>query len=321
MIVEEKLGYVQLLFRVRGSVLPRIWRRVVITTVIAFVLTVVEESYPQLRLSLTPTPFTLIGLALSIFLGFRNNTSYDRFWEGRRLWGSLVNTSRTLGRQLQLYLHVAALKPNEHDTDREQLGQIKEFQREQIHRVMAFSHALRLSLRREDPFEELAKHLPAPELETLRNERNVPHAIVCGLSTKLQSAWSRGWLDPVHVLQIDRSLIELENIQGGCERIRNTPIPFSYTVLIHRIVAVYCLLMPFGLYDTVKMATPLVVMFLSYAFFGLDAIGEEIEDPFGKDLNDLPLLALSTMIESELAVRLGETPPAAIEPIDGDQLL
>jgi ion channel-forming bestrophin family protein len=318
MIVEEKLGYLQLLFRVRGSVLPRIWRRVVITTAIAFVLTVFEETYPELRLTLTPVPFTLIGLALSIFLGFRNNTSYDRFWEGRRLWGALVNTSRTLARQLQLYLHVSSLRPGD---DGEQLDRIREYQREQIHRVIAFAHALRMSLRREDPFTKLAEHLPAADVEALQKERNVPYAIVCGLSARVQTAWRRGWIDPVHIIQIDRSLIELENIQGGCERIRNTPIPFLYTVLIHRIVAVYCLLMPFGIYETVKMATPFVVMFLSYAFFGLDAIGEEIEDPFGRDLNDLPLLALSTMIEADLCVRLGEPPPAAIEPIDGDQLL
>lgn len=321
MIVEEKLNYVQLLFRIRGSVLPRIWRRVVLTTIIAFLLTVLEETYPQLRLTLTPTPFTLIGLALSIFLGFRNNTSYDRFWEGRRLWGALVNTSRTLGRQLQLYIHKSALRPRDREDDQRELEQIRDFQRQQVHRVIAFPHALRMALRREEPFEKLAEYLPPAEVEALRKERNVPWAIVARISLRMQSALRRGWIDPFHLTQLDRSLVELENIQGGCERIRNTPIPFSYTVLIHRIVGVYCLLLPFGLYDSVKMATPLVVMFVSYAFFGLDAIGDEIEDPFGKDLNDLPLLALSTLIEADLKVRLGEEPPPPVAPINGDQLL
>src|SRR5262245_55701178 len=118
MIVEEKLNYIQLLFRVRGSVLPRIYRRVLVTTFIATALTLLEEYKPEYRFSLTPTPFTLIGLALSIFLGFRNNTSYDRFWEGRRLWGALVNTSRTLGRQIRLFLHVARLEPTRDDDAR-----------------------------------------------------------------------------------------------------------------------------------------------------------------------------------------------------------
>ncbi|MBI2388026.1 MAG: hypothetical protein HYV09_00290 [Deltaproteobacteria bacterium] len=320
MIVEDKLGYLRLLFRVRGSVLPRIWRRVVVTTVIAFLLTLLEENYPQLRLSLTPTPFTLIGLALGIFLGFRNNTSYDRFWEGRKLWGQLVNTSRILARQLLLFLHVPRLSPTQSDADREELARIREAQRDMIHRTIAFAHALRMHLRGEPPFEKLAQHLPQDEVELLRADRNVPDAILARLAERVQAAWRRGWIDPLHVMRVDASLGELTNIQGGCERIRNTPIPFSYTVLIHRIVAVYCLLLPFGLYETVKLATPLVVLFVSYAFFGLDAIGDEIEDPFGTDLNDLPLLSLSTTIEGDLRVRIGEPAPPAVEPV-GDHLL
>jgi putative membrane protein len=303
MIVEEKLNYVQLLFRIRGSVLPRIYRRVLVTTVIATLLTLLEYHKPEFRFSLTPVPFTLIGLALSIFLGFRNNTSYDRYWEGRRLWGSLVNTSRTLGRQLRLFLHVAKLKPGTHDDDAREHASIRDFHREMTHRVIAFVHALRMHLRREVPFDKLAEHLPSSEVERLRSERNVPDAILSRIAERMQSAWRRGWIDPLHVPLVDNSLTELTNIQGGCERIRSTPIPFSYTVLIHRIVAVYCLLLPFGLYESVKFATPLVVLFVSYAFFGLDAIGDE------------------TMIEGDLRVRIGEEAPPRIEPIDGDQLL
>lgn len=317
MIVEDKLGYLRLLLRVRGSVLPQIWRRVVMTTAMAIALTWLVHRYPAFHVSLTVTPFTLIGLALSIFLGFRNSTSYDRFWEGRRLWGQLVNTSRILARQIQLYLHVSSLNPSE---DSEQLERIREFQHEQIHRVIAFAHALRLRLRGETDFAKLAEHLPAGEVEALRAERNVPYAITARLAERLQSAWRRGWIDPLHIVQIDLSVNELTNIQGGCERIRSTPIPFSYTVLIHRIVAAYCLLLPFGLHDTVHLATPIVVMFVSYAFFGLDAIGDEIEDPFGTDLNDLPLLAISTMIEGDLCTRIGEPTPRATEPVRGQLL-
>ncbi len=319
MIVEDKLGYVQLLFRIRGSVLPRIWRRVVVTTAIAALLTFIEMRYPQFRLTLTPTPFTIIGLPLGIFLGFRNNTSYDRYWEGRRLWGSLVNTSRTLARQIQLFIHVPELAPMQRDDDARQLEKVVAFQRELVHRVIAFAHALRMHLRRETPFEELARHLPADEVAALRSERNVPTAIVANIADRLQSAWRWRWIEPLHLMTVEASLAQMTDIQGGCERIRSTPIPFSYTVLIHRVVALYCLLLPFGLYETVKIATPLVVAFVSYAFFGLDSIGDELEEPFGVDLNDLPLLQLSTMIESDLRLRIGEEPPALIEPVR-DQL-
>ncbi len=320
MIVEDRLGYLGLLFRIRGSVLPRIWRRVVLTTVIATLLTWLEIEYPQFRFSLTPTPFTLIGLPLGIFLGFRNNTSYDRFWEGRKLWGRLVNTSRTLARQLQLFVHVPALAPTEREDDARELARVRAFQTELVHRVMGYAHALRMHLRREEPFEKLAQYLPAEEVEALRPERNVPNAILARIAERLQSAWRRKWIDPLHLMTIEQSLVALTDIQGGCERIRSTPIPFSYTVLIHRIVAVYCLLLPFGLYQTIGLGTPLVVLFVSYSFFGLDAIGDEIEDPFGTDLNDLPLLSMSTNIEGDLRQRIGEAPPAPIAPL-GDQLL
>lgn len=322
MIVEEKLGYLHLLFRVRGSVLPRIWLRVLVTTTIGALITWVEMAYPQFRFSLTPTPFTLIGLPLGIFLGFRNNTSYDRYWEGRNLWGRLVNTSRTLTRQIQLLVHVPTLMPTEREDDRHELARVKEFQRELVHRLIGYVHALRMHLRRDEPFawDQLKAHLPPEEVDALATERNVPNAILARIAERVQSAWRWRWIDPLHLPALEQSLTTLTDIQGGCERIRSTPIPFSYTVLIHRIVAVYCLLLPLGLYETVKVATPLVVLFVSYAFFGLDAIGEEIENPFGTDYNDLPLLHLSTMIEGDLRQRLGEEPPPLIQP-RGDQLI
>jgi len=102
-------------------------------------------------------------------------------------------------------------------------------------------------------------------------------------------------------------LSDLCDVQGGCERIKSTPIPWSYTVLMHSIVAVYCFALPFGLIDTTKLLTPLVVALIAYAFLGLDAVGDELEEPFGSDYNDLPLTTLSRMIEVNLRQLLGES--------------
>ncbi|RYZ64025.1 MAG: hypothetical protein EOP08_09825 [Proteobacteria bacterium] len=118
----------------------------------------------------------------------------------------------------------------------------------------------------------------------------------------------------MHVPQLESSLVSITDLQGGCERIQSTPIPFSYTVLLHRIVAVYCTCLPFGIDEAVGWARPVVVMVVSYAFFGLDQIGEEIEDPFGRDTHDLALAAISRTIERNLKRRLGETVPPALEP-------
>lgn len=111
----------------------------------------------------------------------------------------------------------------------------------------------------------------------------------------------------MHLPVLEGSLTEITGVQGGCERIKATPIPASYTVLIHRIVATYAFALPLGIVDTVHLWTPVVVLLIAYAFYGLDAIGDEIEDPFGRDPNDLPLSTLSRMIEVNLRQRLRES--------------
>ncbi|MAA79801.1 MAG: hypothetical protein CL916_11125 [Deltaproteobacteria bacterium] len=104
---------------------------------------------------------------------------------------------------------------------------------------------------------------------------------------------------------MEESLSSLCNLQGGCERIKATPIPYSYNILLHRIVALYCFSLPFGLVSELTLGTPIVVGIISYAFLGLDAIGDEIENPFERDQNDLPLGAISHMIESNVRQRMG----------------
>ena len=122
----------------------------------------------------------------------------------------------------------------------------------------------------------------------------------------------------MHLPVLEQSLTDLTDIQGACERIKSTPIPSSYTVLIHRIVALYTFSLPFGIVDAVGIATPVVVAIIAYAFFGLDAVGEEIEEPFGTDINDLPLSTLSRMIEINLRQTLGEAEvPDVLRPVDG----
>ncbi len=254
--------------------------------------------------NLTTTPFTLVGFALSIFLGFRNNTSYDRFWEGRKLWGSLVNTTRSLTRQI---LTLVGPLPHPEDS-RASVGEeeLRELRRGLVYRIIAYVHAFRMHLRDEDSLGELEGLLPKVELESLAAEINRPVAILQSIGDELQGAWRRGLIHTMHLPVLEDSLTQLTNIQGGCERIKSTPIPFSYTVLIHRIVAIYCLALPFGLVHSIGIFTPIVVTLVSYAFLGLDAVGDEIENPFGMDPNDLPLSGLSRMIEVNLRQRLGE---------------
>ncbi|MEZ4452352.1 MAG: bestrophin family ion channel [Nannocystaceae bacterium] len=312
MVVRDKSTWFGIILTLRGSAFHRIWLRLAVTTLVAFIVTELYLDFDIFHRSLTTTPFTLIGLALGIFLGFRNNTSYDRFWEARKLWGRLVNTSRSLTRQ---FLTLVGPRPLPDPPDAE-LAAIRE---RLVYQLIAYVHALRLRLRDEWRPAELAPLLGDPATLALDAQKNRPIAILQGMGDDVRRLWDRGLVDTFHVPVLEASFTDLADIQGGCERIKSTPIPFSYTILIHRIVALYCISLPFGIVDTCGMFTPYVVAMVAYAFYGLDAVGDEIENPFGHDPNDLPLLALSRMIEIDLRQRLGETdlpqPVAAVDDV------
>jgi len=286
-VVRKNLSWLRMLFT-GGKSLPRIFGRVILATTLSIGITVLHAYFPAHFLNLTVAPFTLIGLPLSIFLGFRNSASYDRFWEGRKLWGSLVNVSRTVGLQIMTVPGGAVGLASKQEATRH---------------VAAFAHALRTRLR-DEPHTDAERLLEAESAASVKRwmdaGSSLPLYVLDGLARRLAKWREEGQLSDVTWLPMEQSLVMLTDILGACERIKNTPIPYSYTVLMHRIVAVYCVLLPLGVADTVKSMTPLVVFFVSYALFGLDAIGEEIEQPFGHDPNDLPLARLCKVIETDL---------------------
>ncbi len=321
MIVRPRHSWLRTIFMVRGSTLTKTWPRLLAVFLVAEGVTWAHHEWGWFHTNLTLVPFTLIGLALGIFLGFRNNTSYDRFWEGRKLWGRVVNTSRTLTRQiLTLTGPTEGLAPGYRVTARpdEAPAETYAFHRGLVYRVIAYVHALRLHLRGQDELGELAEFLNEEELASLRDETNRPIALLQRIGAELRDAFDRGWIHAMHLPALESSLTEFTEVQGGCERIKATPIPFSYNVLLHRIVFVYCFTLPFGLVtvEGVGDFTPIIVLMISYAFFGLDAVGDEIEDPFGEDTNDLPLGFITRTIERNLRQRLGESqlpPPRSPE--------
>ncbi len=311
MLLLERGNWLKQIATVRGTALARVWPRLAVVTLVATAVTVAHEHIDHPIWDLSTIPFSLVAVALGIFLGFRNNTSYDRFWEGRKLWGRIVNTTRSLARQIQLMV----------GPQREELGisaEQADVQRELVYRVIAYVHALRLHLRDTDDIESFEGLLPDDEREALRGQLNRPLAILREIGARFRDLWQEDKVHPMHLPVLEQSLTALTDIQGACERIKSTPIPSSYTVLIHRIVAVYTFALPFGIVEVVGVATPVVVAIIAYAFFGLDAVGEEIEEPFGMDINDLPLSTLCRMIEINLRQTLGEQDvPEVLRPVDG----
>jgi len=316
-----------MLFAFQGTALQRIWKRLVATTLLAAIITYIDLGQGgrwTFHDDLTVLPFQLVGVALGIFLGFRNNTSYDRFWEGRKLWGRMVNTSRSLTRQILTMIgpiqkewdgrltdgmrsHYYGELPNQTAREAEpDVDELLVFHEEMVHRVAAYVHCFRMALRDETDLDQLRPLLHDKEIRNLDSESNRPTAIMQTLGDRFREAWLRGWIHSQHFVVLEASLTEMTNIQGGCERIKATPIPFSYTALIHKIVAVYCYALPFGIVNVTGWFTPVVVAMIAYAFFGLDSVGDEIEDPFGEDLNDLPLSTISRMIEVNIRQRIND---------------
>lgn len=308
MIVYKKPSWLRMFFTLKGSILSHIIGRLVATTLFATVWTLMFDFkvFDGEDFAITTLPFTLVGTALAIFLGFRNNSSYDRFWEGRKLWGAMINTTRSVTRQILTLI----------DGEERDANKVARFKRELVHHQIAYLHALRHHLRDEADRSECEVHLPPEDYERLAGDPNPPIGLLHRMGEHFVSAWKSGWVDTMHLPILERSLVSMTDIQGACERIKKTPIPFAYTVLMHRIVGLYCFALPFGIYQTVGDLTPLVVLLVSYGFLGLDAIGDEIEEPFGTEANDLPLSAFCRMLEREALHRIGEEMPEMLEPID-----
>lgn len=304
-VLPEKLSWLRMLIRVRGTVTPMIWRRWITIVAVSGAITWMHTVLGWFSLTLSALPFTVIGLALSIFLGFRNSTSYDRFWEGRKLWGSLVNTSRSLARRILTVID----SPDPHEAPA-----VAGLRREMIYLLIAWVYSLR-SLLRGDSREDLRPLLSEADFAELAKWSHPPLYLAQRLGESIQVARRKGWVDPLHVGLLEEPLSGLIDIQGGCERILKTPIPIAYIVLLHQLAFAYCLMLPFGLVKDMEIYTPLLVMVTAYAFLGLDAIGDSIENPFEFEPHDLPLSSLCRTIEINLRQQLGETDlPPALKP-------
>jgi ion channel-forming bestrophin family protein len=293
MIIRPQLHWFRMLLAWRGSVLPELLPRLGLILLISLIALGVHVQLIRITVNVSTTPFSLIGIALAIFLGFRNSASYDRYWEARKLWGQLLNETRSLTRQV-LTLPTAQIAASQtHDF---------------VRTLGAFPHALRHQLRCTDPSRDLAARLDKALFDRVMASRYRPATIMLWLGEWVQQRSRAGQLDQWTVQAIDRNLNGLSDVIGGCERIVSTPLPFAYSVMIHRTVYFFCAALPFGLVESVGAFTPLFSVFVAYTFMALDAIASQIEEPFGTDDNDLALDALSAFIEDASRDLIGEPP-------------
>lgn len=296
MIVRPRPPWGRLLFVRRGSLLRRITSQLLFVVALACAVVLIHGELFHWKVTLTSAPFSLMGVALAIFLGFRINTSYDRYWEARKLWGGVLVGARNLARQALTLTGGAT--------------QARPF----VLGLIAFATAMRNELRRRPADDELTGLLPAEVLGRLRGARSAPNLILLWLGDWLRERRDAGELTPMLAQHMEGALDRLGAELGGCERIANTPLPFTYTVILHRSSYLYCMMLPFGLVDSIGWMTPLVVAFVAYTFFALEALSDEIEEPFGTMANDLALDAIVAGIDASLREMLGELPRPAPRP-------
>ena len=295
MIVRPKPNFINILSAIKGSIAKRIALRSLMVTLLASVIVLVETLHPSYFSKVSATPFTLLGLSLSIFMSFRNNACYDRWWEGRKQLGQMIIEVRSLIRQTQGLM----------DADERELL---------LRELCGFAHGLIARLRLESEPHAIAPwtHDPIDRLHP-----NIPDALLQRIGARCSELAELGRISEWRYTQLESRLVSLSQVQASCERIKSTPLPFPYTLLLHRTIYLFCILLPFAMAEPLGWLTPVFTAIVSYTFFGLDEIGDDLEDPFGFDENDLPCNAILRTLEREVLAALGQTDlPPALEPIE-----
>ena len=223
---------------------------------------------------------TLLGFVISMLLVFRTNTAYDRWWEGRRQWGSLVNCSRNLAMKLSAFL------PDEDEVNRKFFRKI----------IPLFARVLQIHLRAETTRLELDSD-PHPEIPDFDHTRHLPNQVASVMGAKLNQLYLKKTISGDQLIVINAELQTFLDVCGACERIKNTPIPYSYSSFIKKFIFLYILTLPIGLAFTLHYLLVPIVGLVFYILGSLEMIAEEIEDPFGLDPNDLPMEIMADKIK------------------------
>jgi putative membrane protein len=226
---------------------------------------------------------SLLGIVLGLFLVFRTNTAYDRWWEGRRLWGGLVNSSRNFALKLNAYLGA------DNPEDRKWFAKM----------LPNFVFAMKESLRSGVKMEELE---PIDEnfVTDLMKYKHKPNRISALMYERVNNLYKGGALTGEQMLNLDKELKDFTDIIGACERIRNTPIPYSYMMYVKKFIVIYIATLPFGFVTAHGYYTVPIVVLISFVLMSVELIAEEIEDPFGRDVNDLPIDEISGKIRENV---------------------
>lgn len=290
---------------------------IILSTTLALAVYFLYHSRQLAAVSLPFSIAAILGSALAIFLAFRNNNSYSRWWEARTIWGSLINNSRIFARQL-----IANVEHAVH-TGKATPQQARDYLRELVHRQVAFAHSLRLHLRGQNDWQELAPLLAPDEFSALIARPNVPNHLLLTQGRRIREGMKDELLGAFDNISLEPTLAGFNNFQGACERIKNTPLLRQYHYFTRVFLLAFMLVLPFSLIsDFNKMGVPWLMIptsiLISFVFGVMGKVGEVNEDPFENRITDVPMTAMCRTIERDLRDMLGETEiPPKLEPENG----
>lgn len=267
-------SWFQFAFQLRGSVIPAISFRTLLCGAFGALVSVLH--YRGIPVSLPVLASVIPNIVLGLMLVFRTNTAYERFWEGRKLWGGLINTVRNLARQIWVVI-----------LEKEELD--RQAKVSALNLLVAFSVATKLHLRQDPVNEELEPLLLPRHYERLKIMNNPPLEVAFWIQDYLQQQYRRECVNVYQLGAMQELLDRMVDALGGCERILKTPIPLAYAIHLKQLLLIYCLTLPFQFVSQLGWWTAPTVALMSFTLFGIEEIGIEIENPFGRDPNDLPL--------------------------------
>ncbi len=286
------------LFDIRGSMLREIFSRIAVCVIWSLIVVVWHQTKQTPAINIPLHGHTLTGVALGLLLVFRTNVSYERFWEGRRQWGNIVNDCRNLAR-----LSCSLLK-----SDPDLLVRW-------LHWTMVFPWSVMNRLRGQKTLGAIAFGLSPSDIAVTENAQHVPLAVSRRMTEQLETARQRGLISDIQQMTLDGGIQRLIDALGACERIHNTPLPFAYMVHLRRALICYLLTLPMALVADFGWLTIPATLLIAYVMLGIEEIGVEIEDPFGEDENDLPLQSMCETIENNLRDLM---PQASTRTLAGD---
>ncbi|AFK04571.1 hypothetical protein Emtol_3443 [Emticicia oligotrophica DSM 17448] len=289
----------------------------VVSTVISVSVYFLYHNQHLEKVSLPFSIAAILGSALAIFLAFRNNNAYSRWWEARTIWGGVINNSRIFARQ------IIANADNAVIIGKASKQQVEAFKKELIYRQIAFAHALRLHLRRQNSWEELKHLLSAGEFEELSKKANKPNYLLQNQGIRIKEGMRSEILGAFDNISLEPTLAGFNNFQGSCERIKNTPLLRQYHFFTKLFLLVFMVILPFSLIsDFNKMGMPILMIPLSilvaFVFGVMGKVGEVNEDPFENRITDIPMTSMCNTIERDLKEMLGENSlPTKLESENG----